>query len=584
MCRFTEMCLDAVRRKWQLLALVLLVAAIYFPRLTALPVRGEETRWAEGAVHMIHSGDWIVPRQQEQVFVDRPPLSSWSMAAVGLARGKVDVLAIRLPSVLAILLTTIITYCYARTFLTPTGALAAGAAYASILQVLQLGRVGENEALYTLLLSGALLGWHAIYLRGGSRAVAWSIGYSLAALAALEKGIQAPTYFAAAAGTFLLVRRDWRWIFCWGHVLGLGCLLLVIGAWWLPFYRATNWETAVGIWTSTVTRRFGAEGLWKHLVQFPLETFGCMLPWSILLLGVVWPAVRRRLGRPPQQIVYIASAVALPYLSLLAASNARGRYFMPMYPLVAVAIGWFVERCSAAETASLPRRRWNIFLIGIASAGLMGAAGLLVSSLIPNPTGWAAAVRPSPAVGVAIVAVAAAFAVVLLWACRTAGALAVEIGVLTVAGLLGLAYLGPVMNVVERKSNDMTDAVAQFKALVPDPAHLVSLGSIHHRFVWYYGAPIKRLPWPLTPDDLPAGVTYFCIEWSLGDTAQWRSFGPGLPEPPVQGVLPFAWQQVAFLVCDPDKSDSPASGVILGRVLPAGQAAGQSAAAHTAQR
>ncbi len=84
MCRFTEICMDAVRRKWQLLALALLVTAIYFPRLTTLPVRGEETRWAEGADHMIRSGDWVVPRQQEIVYVDRPPLASWSMAAVAL--------------------------------------------------------------------------------------------------------------------------------------------------------------------------------------------------------------------------------------------------------------------------------------------------------------------------------------------------------------------------------------------------------------------------------------------------------------------------------------------------------------------
>ncbi len=171
MCRFTEICMDAVRRKWQLLALVLLVAVIYFPRLSLLPVRGEETRWAEGADHMIASGDWVVPRQQERVYVDRPPLGSWSMAAVGLVRGTIDVVAIRLPSVLAILLTSIITYLYARTFLTPTGALAAGAAYASLLQVLEIGRLGENEASYALLLSGAMLAWHAIYLRGASRAL-----------------------------------------------------------------------------------------------------------------------------------------------------------------------------------------------------------------------------------------------------------------------------------------------------------------------------------------------------------------------------------------------------------------------------
>ena len=131
--------MDAVRRKWQWLALSLLVLIIYFPRLAALPVRGEETRWAEGADHMIATGDWVVPRQQELVFVDRPPLASWAMAAVGLVRGKMDVVAIRFPSALAILLTTWLIYGYARTFLTPTGALTAGVAYASIVQVLQIG-------------------------------------------------------------------------------------------------------------------------------------------------------------------------------------------------------------------------------------------------------------------------------------------------------------------------------------------------------------------------------------------------------------------------------------------------------------
>ncbi len=111
---------------------------------------------------------------------------------------------------------------------------------------------------------------------------------------------------------------------------------------------------------------------------------------------------------------------------------------MPLYPLVAVAVGWFVERCSAAEIGSLPRRRWNIFLLGVAIAGLVGAGGLLVASLIPNPTGLVAVVRQTPD------------------RCHRRrwqaprrlprccsgrgappGALAVEIGVLAVAGYLG---------------------------------------------------------------------------------------------------------------------------------------------------
>ncbi len=129
------------------------------------------------------------------------------------------------------------------------------------------------------------------------------------------------------------------------------------------------------------------------------------------------------------------------------------------------------------------------------------------------------------------------------------------------------------MNVFQRKANDLHGPIAEFKQLIPDPEHIVSLGPIHHRFVWYYGKPIKCVSWPQKPGDVPPDVTYFFMEWSLGDTAEWRSFGPGLPAPPAQGALPFAWERVAFLPCDPDRTDKPVSGVILGRMLSPGQAA-----------
>ncbi len=522
---------------------------------------------------MIRTGDWIVPRQQGEVFIDRPPMSSWSMAAVGTLRGKVDMLAIRLPSVISILLTSLLIYGYCRTFLTPTGAMAAGAAFASMLQVLQLGRMGENEALYTLFVCGAMLGWHALYVRGKSRALAWSLGYALAGLAALQKGIQGPVYFVAAVGMFLVLKRDWRWLFSWGHLAGLLCLAAVIGAWWVPFYFATNWDTAVSIWTATVTRRFASSGILNHVLTYPFETFGCLLPWSVLLSGVVWPSVRRTLGRPPQQIIFAASAIVLPYSMLLVASNAKGRYFMPLYPMIAVAIGWFVERCAACDPALLPRKRWNLFLILITFTGMVGAIGLLVASLLPHPTGMVADARQPLWVCGMVLAAAIAFGGIMLWARRTSGSPAVEIGTLAVVCLLGLAYTGPVMNVFERRANDMALPVAEFKHLVPTAENIVSLGPIHHRFAWYYGAPIKRLAWPMKPADLPPDVTYFYMEWSYGDTPEWRSMGPGLFDPPTPGTLPFKWEKIAFLSCDPDQNNNPHSGVILGRVIREDQAA-----------
>jgi 4-amino-4-deoxy-L-arabinose transferase-like glycosyltransferase len=567
MCRFTDALHDAARREWQLLALIAVVTVVYFSRVTALVVRGEETRWATGATNMIDSGNWIVPRQQDHVFVDRPPLSSWLMAIGGLVRGKVDLVAIRLPSILAILLTSVVIYLYSKTFLTPTGALAAGAAYASIAQVLQIGRFGENEAVYTLLLSGALLSWHALYLRGKPRAIAWSVGYALAGLAALEKGIQAPVYFAAGTFTYLAVRRDWHWLFCWGHVAGAAALAVVVGAWWIPFLLATDWDTGIRIWTATVGARFGTEGLLKHIAVYPLETFGCLLPWSLLLSGIIWPPVRRALGKPPQQIVFAATAPILPYLSLMAATTARGRYFMPLYPLFAVAVGWFTERCAAAAPGSLPRGRWRLFLMILAVIGLGGAGFVLVASFVPRAEGPLAVARQTPLIAIFVLVLASVLAGVLLWARRDRRPIAVEIAVLTIGGLLGLAYTGPVVNILQRNSNDMTDQVAQFKTMAPDPAHLVSLGYVHHRFAWYYADHIKELPWPVKAAELPADVDYFCMGWTDTDSYDTRSPGPGSLEKRQPGTLPFAWERVFFMSCDPDKGTNPRTGPILARVV-----------------
>jgi hypothetical protein len=48
--------------EWEVFLLVLLVMGIYFARLSTLPIRGEESRWARVAIEMIEFNDWIIPR------------------------------------------------------------------------------------------------------------------------------------------------------------------------------------------------------------------------------------------------------------------------------------------------------------------------------------------------------------------------------------------------------------------------------------------------------------------------------------------------------------------------------------------
>ncbi|HVT30277.1 MAG TPA: glycosyltransferase family 39 protein, partial [Lacipirellulaceae bacterium] len=147
-------------RRFDLAAVVFLVAgvsAIYGARLTLEPLVGEETRWATGAREMLATGDWIVPRQQGHIFPERPPMTMWAMAAVGWLRGDVDPIAVRLPSVVAVVLTVLLIYGYLRSFASIVAAVVAALAYATMGQVLQIGRFGESEAFFALLVSASLL-------------------------------------------------------------------------------------------------------------------------------------------------------------------------------------------------------------------------------------------------------------------------------------------------------------------------------------------------------------------------------------------------------------------------------------------
>ena len=109
------------------------------------------------AQEMLDSGDWIVPRQQGAPFPDRPPLNSWAIIAASKLTGQLDLSAIRLPSVLATLLTTVLIYVYGRNFLSRIGAFGSAAAYCTMAQVLQLGRMAESDALLTLCVSASFV-------------------------------------------------------------------------------------------------------------------------------------------------------------------------------------------------------------------------------------------------------------------------------------------------------------------------------------------------------------------------------------------------------------------------------------------
>lgn len=436
--------------------LIALALLLYCTRLTDLSIRGEESRRGRIAWEMVHSGDWLVPRVQGLPRLSRPPLQYWTIACVGILRGEVDAVAVRLPCVLATLLTILLIYAHGRCWMSRTGAFASAAIYATFAQVLQLGRLGETEAVFTFLLAAALLVWHIGLMRNWKPMGIWTLAYLFAGLATLAKGPQAPVYFAGGVGLYLLVTRQWRFAVSWSHLAGIALYLALVGAWQIPFSLALGQERVSYVYLSEVAKRFEDSHVLtflSHLTLFPFEVWlGCLFPWSLLLLAYARRDFRQALEQSSRPVLFLAGCILTAFPTVWIPPEARTRYFMPLFPCFALLCGCVLEQWSKLGAASRTSfQEWAIWLA-----------------------------RPMRFAGVATV--------------------------------IGMIYVGPIISNQVARSRDATSDVARARDLLPADAKLYSFGVVHHLFSFLYGAELAHCPWPADETQVDPRLEYFCVD------------------------------------------------------------------------
>ena len=547
------------------------VLASFFFRLTDLPIVGEEGRRARGAVNMLETGDWIVVRQQGLVFPDRPPMTNWLIAITSFVTGEVDKIAIRLPSTIAILLTAFLIYGYGRTASTRLAAFSASLVYVTFGQVLQLGRLGESEAVFALFVSASLLIWHLGYLRGWSWTLIWSLGYLFAALATLSKGIQAPVYFCAPVFVFLLYRRQWRQGLTLAHAVGILVFITVLGAWQVPYYLATDWTAVEETWFDVVGPRLGAHGLLMHLVEYPLETFGCLLPWSPLLLLLFSSRVRRGINCRESVFAFLIIAIVMTYPSVWFAAGAKGRYYIPMYPIFGLIIGLIINEIATAEYRSAGFRFWRHTLrTGIIIAG--GAGITLVLGLFIGLEQLRFLSQSPGIVAIFVTSILLAITT-LVWNHRNALLRHAFYSMAAFSLFVGMFYNCIVVSMHNDHWHDLTVDVNNIKKRL-DSDTMVSFGPVDHRFAYPYRDFIAELTWPEQVHELPADVKYFCFNRTKGDSPERRVAQRGMKMWHTPGTLPFQWKEIGRVCCDRKVREDPDLCVIVGQVIrtPAGEA------------
>ncbi len=545
-------------REWEFWVVFATLIAIYVVRGGDYPLVGEETRYARVAAEMEERHDWVVPRELGEPFLSRPPVLFWAMAGAGRLAGDINVVAIRAVSLAGVVATGLMIYLFGRTWLSRRGALLAALFWATFPELLTANRKAEADALFTFSVSACLFGWHAAYRRKWPPAALWLLGYALAAAATLVKGPQAPVCFAGTTWLFLAWRRDWRTLAHPGQLLGLAAFVGVISLWMVPYCRAEGFDAARRLWLNDSAARLHdgktARDLAIHLLVYPLELVGCLLPWSLLLLAYLG---RRRRAEPDTAAghrTFLVIAAVVGFFPCWVTPGGMTRYFQPLYPALALLMAWPAQRLM--EDGGSPPA-WRLFwrvVAAAAAAECLAVVALAAAASAGAPIhsdmlrSW---VQPLPVAacvaGLGVVAAAA------LWRAAAAPHVAPR-AVVAYAAFIGFLAVTAGIDSARARAVPLETEVAALKATLPPGQPAYGVGVTHHRYVYYN----RVIPRPSTPAELAALRPGDCV---------CVTGAPGQPF-----TLPVDWNVAGVFSMDRNKSPDPSQVVLVCQVVAPGTA------------
>ncbi len=336
-------------RRQDILAWAILVGAslcVLLPNLSFPLLEPDETRYAQIAIEMNESRDWITPTLDGQPYLDKPPLMYWLTAASFRMFG-IEEAAARIPSLLAALLTIVVTFALGSRIVSKR------AAWVGALSLLLCG--GFVLAGRFLILDALLAFFTTLCLFSGYIAVreqqhrwAWWILSGVAcAMGVLTKG---PIALVLCAPPLIVngwLRADQTRTRVLHWAAFVIPMILVCVPWYVAVIKF-NPSFVDYFFLEHNLKRF-TEGM-NHQQPFWFYVpilFVCMFPASLLLPSVavflVSPANRKRQLRSKDLgFLFCGAAWILFFFSL--ASCKLATYILPAIPLISLMLGVMVDR------------------------------------------------------------------------------------------------------------------------------------------------------------------------------------------------------------------------------------------------
>ncbi len=324
------------------LFLLFLAFLSLFPNLNLYEFRGEESLRTIIAYEMSHGGSLVQPTFLGELYFNKPPLFNWFIIFSSYIFPWSEITA-RIVSIFFLFLTAVLIYLFSY-HITKNRELSifSSLVYITFIDILfwygYLAEIDVTLAFFIFLMFVFL--YKGYFEKKNSFLILSGV---ITGIAFLLKGFPAYLFLALSYLSFLIYKKDIKGvlnIYVW---IG-GVLSILIPAVWVfnttDPYRYINtliFESLVRTEDSKDITRF-----FSHLISFPLLNFKQLLPGSLfVLLGFLLYRKKVSLNIPPYIKIFILT-VFVNYIPYLLSAGSRGRYILPLFPLIALVFSYFI--------------------------------------------------------------------------------------------------------------------------------------------------------------------------------------------------------------------------------------------------
>ncbi len=355
----------------------------------------DEPRFAEASREMIGRGNYIVPYFNNQLRLDKPPLTYWAQVSSYHVFGEND-FAARFPSAIAAALTALLIFVWGGRL----GGQKLGW-WAAIIFTLSLQTFVHAKAAVAdmwLVLFMTLAHWAGYELLYGSdtntehralnlnnrRFLWWWIFYLSLGLGFLAKGPIAWTPLFTVA-VVIIYTRDRQLLRRFKFAVGVALMLAVVALWGIPALIQTHGEFfSIGIGRHVIGRSLttmeghGASSLGVYVLLLPfyfVTVFVSFFPWSIKLPWLTKTLWHRR----DRTDDYLLIGTAIIFVIFTLVSTKLPHYTLPAFPLLALLLARHWNQRAAVES-----RRSAFATVAIAIA----CVWISIAIVLPPMVAW----------------------------------------------------------------------------------------------------------------------------------------------------------------------------------------------------